>query len=183
MAAREPTSDPSGWRLAHFTGTNYDKGRSWFVQAAWFAVSHLIFQKWWCSRRLRLTLLRSFGAVVGEGVLIRQRVRIHWPWKLEVGADTWIGEDVWILNLESVTIGRDVCLSQGAFLCTGSHDRRSASFEFDNAAISVEDQSWIATQALVLRGVTVGSRVVVGARSVITRDVPTGSVVPAAERW
>ena len=175
--------ESQNWRLRDFSGAGYDKGRGRPIQAAWFAISNLVFMSWWCPRRLRPILLRLFGADIGDGVVIRHRVRVLWPWKLRVGDDTWIGEDVWLLNLEQITLGSDVCLSQGAFLCTGSHDRCSPSFEFDNGPITVGDQSWIAAQALILRGVTVAPKAVVGARAVVTRDLCTGSLVPAGERW
>jgi putative colanic acid biosynthesis acetyltransferase WcaF len=190
MTSPKHTSEPHpsqlsvrGWRLREFSGAGYDKGRSLPVQAAWFAVSNLVFSSWWCPKRLRPILLRLFGAEVGTGVLIRHRVRVLWPWKLHVGNDTWIGEDVWVLNLEQVTVGDDVCLSQGAFLCAGSHDRRSPSFEFDNGPITIGNECWIAAQALLLRGVRVHERSVIGARAVVTKDVPAGTHVPANERW
>ena len=119
--------------LAGFAGTGYDRGRSRAHQIAWYAVQNLVFAKWWLPARLRPRLLRAFGATVGTGVLIRNGVRVHWPWKLTIGDDSWIGEDAWILNLEPVAIGHDVCVSQEALLCTGSHDRDSPTFEFDNA--------------------------------------------------
>jgi putative colanic acid biosynthesis acetyltransferase WcaF len=168
--------------LAGFTGAGYDKGAPVWKQAAWFAVQNLVFGAWWTPRRVRCALLRLFGAKVGTGVVIRHRVRVLWPWKLEIGDHCWIGEDVWLLNLEPITIGHDVCLSQGAFLCTGSHQRRSPTFEFDNAPIVVDDGAWVAAQALVLRGVKIGGNAVVGARAVVTRDVPADAAVKPAER-
>jgi putative colanic acid biosynthesis acetyltransferase WcaF len=120
-----------------------------------------------------------FGATIGDGVVVRHRVRIHWPWKLTVGDHSWIGEDVWILNLERVRIGSNVCVSQGVLLCTGSHDRRSPTFEYDNAPIVVEDGAWVAARATVLRGVTVGADATIGACALVTRDVPAGATVLA----
>lgn len=125
--------------LTSFTGRGYDKGAPLAVQALWFAVSHLVFQKWWCPTKVRVRILRSFGARIGDDVLIRQRVRVHWPWKLSVGSAVWIGEGAWFLNLEPVTIGSNVCISQEALLCTGSHQRSSPTLEFDNGPIHVED--------------------------------------------
>lgn len=165
--------------LAGFTGAGYDKGRPVPVQALWLAISGLLITRWWCPGRVRVAVLRAFGANIGENVLIRHRVRIHWPWKLTVGSDTWIGEDTWILNLEPVTIGSDVCISQSVLLCTGSHDRRSSTFEFDNAPIVIEDGAWVAARATVLRGVTVGSDAVVGATALVTADVPAGATILA----
>ena len=165
--------------LAGFTGAGYDKGRGVAWQALWMAVSGLIIMKWWCPLRLRIALLRAFGATIGEGVLIRHNVRIHWPWKLTVGDDSWIGEDAWVLNLEPVIVGSNVCISQAVLLCTGSHDRRSATFEFDNAAIVVSDGAWLAARCTVLRGVIVGEDAVIGTGVTVVRDVPAGSLVRA----
>jgi putative colanic acid biosynthesis acetyltransferase WcaF len=169
-------------RLRGFTGAGYDKGRGPVPQVAWMAVSGLIVTRWWCPAGVRVRILRGFGATIGDGVLIRHRVRIHWPWKLTVGDDSWIGEDAWILNLEPVTIGSDVCISQGVLICTGSHDRRSPTFEFDNAPVVVEDGAWVAARATVLRGVTIGHDAVVGATALIAADVPPRTTVlaPAA---
>ncbi len=163
-------------RLDRFTGAGYDKGRPPTTQLAWMLVSGLVFRRWWCPAALRVAILRAFGATIGEGVLIRHEVKIHWPWKLTIGDHSWIGEQVWILDLEPVTIGRQVCLSQGVLLCTGSHDRHSPTFEFDNAPIVIEDGAWVATRATVLRGVTIGADAVVGATALVTTDVPAGAV-------
>lgn len=166
-------------RLDRFTGAGYDKGRPPGVQALWLLTSGLVVRRWWCPSGLRLRILRAFGATLGEGVLIRHDVKIHWPWKLTVGDHCWIGEGAWILNLEPVTLGSQVCISQDVLLCTGSHDRRSPSFEFDNAPIRVEDGAWVAARATVLRGVTIGPDAVVGATALVTHDVPAGGVVLA----
>ncbi|WP_317159575.1 LbetaH domain-containing protein [[Mycobacterium] appelbergii] len=127
-------------------------------------------------------MLRLFGAKIDGGVIVRHEVKIHWPWKLEVGHNSWIGEEVWILNLEQVTIGSNTCISQGVFLCTGSHDRRSPTFEFDNAPVVVGDSVWVAAKASVLRGVRVGDGATVGATALVTADVSAGTTVLAAQR-
>lgn len=125
--------------------------------------------------KLRIAILRAFGATVGQGVIIRHGVRIHWPWKLTVGDHVWIGVDAWLLNLEHITVGSNVCISQGALLCTGSHLIDSPTFEFDNAPIHVLDGAWIAARATVLRGVTIGEEAIVGATSLVAQDVPKGA--------
>lgn len=165
--------------LAGFTGAGYDKGRGIAWQVAWMVISGAVTSRWWCPLALRIALLRTFGAGIGDRVLIRHNVRIHWPWKLTVGDDSWIGEDVWILNLEPVVIGSDVCVSQAVLLCTGSHDRRSPTFEFDNAGIIVGNGAWLAARCTVLRGVTVGEDAVVGAGVVVPKDVPPGTLLRA----
>lgn len=172
----------STWRLDQFTGAGYDKGRSRGVQVLWLLTSGLVVRRWWCPARLRAAILRAFGARLGRGVLVRHDVRVHWPWKLTVGEHSWIGEGAWILNLEPVTLGAHVVISQEVLLCTGSHDRHSPSFEFDLAPIVVGDGAWVAVRATVLRGVRIGPGAVVGATALVTRDVPPGAVVlaPAA---
>jgi putative colanic acid biosynthesis acetyltransferase WcaF len=166
--------------LASFRGAGYDKGRPYIVQAAWFATQNLVFSKWWLPQVLRPILLRLFGADVGQNVFIRHHVRVLWPWKLAIGDNCWIGEDAWMLNLEPVSIGHDACLSQGAFLCTGSHDMTSPSFEYDNGPITIGDGVWIGAQAMILRGVTIGRGSVIAARARVSSDVSSGSLVKSA---
>ncbi|MGV9860913.1 putative colanic acid biosynthesis acetyltransferase [Gordonia sp. NPDC003425] len=166
------------WSLRDFTGRGYDKGRPFSIQALWMLIRSPL-SRWWVPNRVRIGVLRAFGARIGKGTLIRHDVRIHWPWKLEIGDDTWIGERAWILNLEPVIIGSNTCISQDVLLCTGSHDRKSSSFEFDNGAIVVDDSVWVAIRATVLRGVTLGEGAVIGATALVARDVPPGGVVLA----
>nr|WP_137809813.1 MULTISPECIES: putative colanic acid biosynthesis acetyltransferase [unclassified Gordonia (in: high G+C Gram-positive bacteria)] len=168
--------------LAGFTGLGYDKGRNKALQAAWLAVSYAIFQSWWCPNAARVAILRTFGARVGRGAVIRQRVRVHWPWKLEIGDHCWLGEGVWLLNLEQITIGSNTCLSQEALICTGSHDHRSPTFEYDNGAITIGDEVWIAARATVLRGLSIGDRAVIGCGNIVTKDVAAGTIVRVNDR-
>lgn len=169
----------ANWSLAGFTGEGYDKGRGALSQVLWFSISALLVTHWWCPNALRCAVLRLFGAEIGPGTLIRHRVRIHWPWKLVIGANSWVGEGAWILNLEPVTIGDDVCISQDVLLCTGSHDRRSPTFEFDNAPIRIADGAWIAARATVLRGTSIGRNSVVGATALVTANVAANTIVLA----
>ena len=148
--------------LAARRGRPYDKGRGFVAQALWVAVSTLIFTQVWCPNRLRCALLRWFGANIGHGVLIKHRVRVQWPWKLSIGDNSWVGTDAELYNIDNIVIGSDVCISQHVYLCTGSHDRRSPTFEFDNGPIVVEDGAWLCARSTVLRGVTIGANSVVG---------------------
>ncbi|MDL5158973.1 hypothetical protein [Actinomycetospora termitidis] len=165
-------------RLQDFTGAGYDKGRSTAWQMTWWIVSHIVFQAWWCPARLRPAILRAFGAQVGPGCNIRNGVKIHWPWKLEIGDHCWIGEEAWLLNLEPIYIGDQVCISQQAFLCTGSHRRRDPNFEYDNAPIIVGDGAWIALRAIVLRGAAVPADGLVPAGAVFQREVAANITRP-----
>ncbi len=112
--------------------------------------------------KFRILLLRLFGAKIGNGVVIKPRVQIKYPWKLSIGDNSWIGEHVWIDNLAEVLIGHDVCISQGAYLCTGSHDWTSATFNLIMQPIVLEAHSWVCAKAIVGPGSIVGQGAVVG---------------------
>jgi putative colanic acid biosynthesis acetyltransferase WcaF len=126
---------------------------------------------------------------VGRGVVIKPRVNIHLPWKLVVGDFAWIGEEVFILNFEQVTIGTHCCISQRAFLCTGNHDFRQPDMPYRNRPITIEDGAWVGAQAFVAPGVTIGSDTVVTAGSVVTKSQPPQMVCggnpcfPTKPRW
>lgn len=145
------------------------------------AVSTLIFTQVWCPSRLRCAILRLFGAQIGDGVLIRHRVSVQWPWKLVIGDHSWVGVGAELYNLDDIVIGSNVCISQYAYLCTGSHDRTSETFEFDNGPIVVEDGAWVCARTTVLRGVTIGANSVVGATSLVAHDIPPDSIVQTAQ--
>lgn len=156
-----------GRTLARFDSTGYDRGRNRIWQAIWFATSFLVFQQFWCPSRWRPSLLRMFGATIGDRVFIRHDVRIMWPWKLSIGSDCWLGEGLRVINLEQVKIGNDVCISQEAMLCTGSHDHRKADFPNRNTPITIHDGAWIGARASLLPGVIIGRCSVVAAGEVV----------------
>lgn len=165
--------------LAARRGRPYAKGRGYLSQALWVALSTLVFTQVWCPNRVRCAMLRWFGATIGEKVLIKHRVRIHWPWNLSIGDNSWVGTDAELYNVADIVIGSDVCISQHVYLCTGSHDPHSPTFAFDNGPITVEDGVWLCARSTVLRGVTVGANTIVGATALVTSDVPPHSVVRA----
>lgn len=177
--SNQQSGDTGRMNLRGFQGHGYTKGRSRLVQAAWLCTQGLLLRHWWCPAKVRIAVLRAFGAQIGEGVLIRHRVRIHWPWKLRIGEGSWIGEGVWLLNLEPISIGQNSCLSQDVFVCTGSHRFDEPTFEFDNAPVHIGNRTWLAAQSTVLRGVTVGDDVLVGAKALVVKDVPDGARVLA----
>jgi putative colanic acid biosynthesis acetyltransferase WcaF len=163
--------------LRSFTKEGYDKERIWIIQALWFAVSNLIFMKWWLPKAIRPKILRIFGGKIGERVFIRHNVKILWPWKLVVGDDCWLGEEVWILNLEPVVLGNDVCLSQRVMICTGNHDYKSSSFDYLNKPINIGHGVWIATQSLILPGVSIGKNSSILANVTVSEDIGDYTVV------
>jgi len=120
---------------------------------------------------LKVRLLRLFGAKIGIGVMIKPGVNIKYPWKLEIGDHAWIGERVWIDNVEPVKIGKSACLSQGVLLLTGSHDHTKTTFDYLCGPITLEDGVWIGAKAMVGKGVTCHSHSILGVNSVAERDL------------
>ena len=120
-----------------------------------------------------MTALRCFGATVGEGVVIRSRVNVTFPWNLSLGDHVWIGDEVLILSLAPVVIGSHVCISQRAFLCTGSHKFHRETFDLVTKPIVIEDGCWIAATVFVGPGVTIAKGTLCAAGSVVMKDLST----------
>src|SRR5882724_10849739 len=112
-------------QLYRYDNSWYSPGASSFKRLLWYFINALFFQMPFNpSSSVKVFFLRLFGAKLGKGINIKPGVNIKYPWFLEVGDDTWIGEEVWIDNLTTVKIGKNVCLSQGAMLLTGNHNYR-----------------------------------------------------------
>ncbi len=81
--------------------------------------------------------------------MIKPKVNIKYPWKIEIGDHSWIGEGVWIDNLAHVRIGKNVCLSQGAMLLCGNHNYKKSTFDLEVKEINLEDGVWISARSFV----------------------------------
>lgn len=121
-------------------------------------------------------MLRAFGAKIGKGLVIKNNVIVKSPWNLTVGDNCWIGESVWIDNLDKVSIGSNVCISQGALLITGNHDYTKSNFPYRNAPITVEDGAWIGANTTVTAGVTIARNSVITVGSVVTKTTEPGMI-------
>jgi putative colanic acid biosynthesis acetyltransferase WcaF len=164
--------------LSGYTTGDFQRGASTLKEAAWWAVRALFFQTPipWPSR-LRVAVLRLFGARIGEGVVIRSHVNITFPWRFSAGDHVWIGEEVLILTLAPVTIESNCCISQRAFLCTGSHDFSSPTFSLRTSPITIREGSWVAASAFIAPGVQIGPGSMVAAGAIVLADVPPRVIV------
>jgi putative colanic acid biosynthesis acetyltransferase WcaF len=163
---------PNQVDLSSYRPVDFVRGAGFIKESSWLLTSFLLFQLCPISLSgLKSWLLRQFGARIGRGVVIKPRVKITFPWKLEVGDYTWLGEECWLLNLDRIVIGSNACISQRAFLCTGSHDYRRTTFDLIVKPITVEDGAWIGANSWVGPGVTVGTHAVLTAGSVAVRKL------------
>lgn len=167
-----PDSPTTPRDLSAYAAEGFDRGASRMTEALWILVRCVFFDTSfpWPSA-LRAILLRLFGAWVGDGVVIRGKVNITFPWRVRIGSNAWIGDEVLILSLAPVEIGESVCISQRAFICTGSHDHSKPAFDLITKPVTIRRGVWVAAQAFVGPGVEIGEGSVVSAGSVVMENV------------
>lgn len=124
----------------------------------------------------RLFLLRRFGARVGRGSKVAPSCFVWAPWNLEMGEFSVLGDRVDCYAMAKIRIGSKVAISQRSFLCAGTHDVTSPLRPLVTRPIRIGDHAWIAAETMVMPGVRIGTGAVIGARSLVTRDMPDWTV-------
>ncbi len=122
-------------------------------------------------------LLRMFGAKIHPSAVVYSSANVYYPANLEMEAYSCLASEVDCYNVALIKIGANSTVSQGAYLCTASHDITNPLNPLITASIIIEDQAWIAADAFVGMGVTIGQGAVVGARAAIFKDVEPWTVV------
>lgn len=158
-------------KLDSYAVGDFDRGRSKLIEMIWYILFYPLVASYLPGSLWRSFVLRLFGAKISVGVVIKPRFRVKFPWRLSVGSHSWIGEAVWIDNLAQVRIGSHACISQGAYLCTGSHDWSLESFDLITKPIIVENGAWVGARANVAPGVIVGTGAVLGLGATATDDL------------
>lgn len=163
-------------RLNNYRNDGYKPGNPLKI-SLWYLLSILFFKTSLpFPSSLKVAILKLFDAKIGSGVVIKPSVNIKYPWFLKIGSDVWIGENVWIDNLANVKIGKNVVLSQGAFLLTGSHNYKKETFDLILGEIVLEDGVWIGANATVCPGVTCNSHSVLAVGSIATKDLESYTI-------
>lgn len=159
--------------IKSFKLPNNFRGRSkWYVQFWWICQSTLFGMSPQFMYSWRKMLLIMFGAKIGSNVLIRPSARITYPWKLEIGDNCWIGDDVCLYSLDNIKIGSDVVISQRSYICSATHDHSEKCFDMVGSPVKIENEVWIATDVFVAPGVTIKRGSVIGARSSVFKNIP-----------
>jgi putative colanic acid biosynthesis acetyltransferase WcaF len=157
--------DPIDLSLAGTPG--YSRGRSRFVEALWWVTEFFVLTNpLQPSSRMRVVALRVFGSSVGRNVILRPRLRVKYPWRLEIGDHSWIGEEVWLHNQDRLRIGSNVVISQGTFITTGSHETQST-MDLVTKSVIIEDGAWLTVRCIVLPGSEVGRNAIATPGSVV----------------
>jgi len=174
----------SGERTAdvHLDVTANRRARKWshkeLVGRALWALAHPFFA--WSPRPLwgwRRLLLRLFGARIGREVHIYPSARIAIPWNLTIADHAAVGDRAILYALGPITLAERVTISQGAHLCAGTHDYRDPTMPLLKPPIAIDCDAWICADAFIGPGVRIGTRAIVGARCVVTKDVESRAVM------
>jgi putative colanic acid biosynthesis acetyltransferase WcaF len=163
--------------LKSFSVPDDFRGRSKITVQLWWIVQATLFS--WSPQMLfgwRRFLLRSFGAKIGKNTLIRSTVKVTYPWKVEIGSNTWVGDDCVLYSLGEIKIGNNVAIAHKVYFNTGGHDYQSERFEIFSKPIRIEDECWITNDVYIAPDVVIGKGCVVGARSTVLKSLPAGKI-------
>lgn len=125
----------------------------------------------------RCLLLRLFGAKIGARVSIYSSSEIWAPWNLTLGTGATVGGKSKLYTVGPIFVCEQAIISQGAHLCTATHDQNSQTFDLMVGPITVEANAWVAAEAFIGPGVTIGQGAVVAARAVVLRSVAPAMIV------
>jgi putative colanic acid biosynthesis acetyltransferase WcaF len=163
--------------LESYNNHPYHPGGNLLKRVLWHYVSGFVFKtSLFPVYGIKVALLRLFGAKIGSRVEIKPCVNIKYPWLLNIADEVWIGENAWIDNIAMVTIGSNVCISQGATILTGSHNYKKTSFDLITGPVTIENGAWIGALATVNQGLIIGSHAVLTTGSVATKNLQPYSI-------
>ena len=164
-------------QLNTYNNSWYNPGAHKLVCLIWYMVNAIVFNSYLMPiSSIKVSILRIFGASVGEGVVIKPRVNIKYPWNLSIGNHVWIGEEAWLDSLTNIEIKDHVCISQGAYLLTGNHNYKKNSFDLMVLPITLEESVWIGAKSIVCPGVYCGKEAILTAGSVATKNLLANTI-------
>lgn len=153
--------------------------RNFFVRFVWKLVWTVLARPTprWILNGWRVFILKCFKARIGAKCRVPGGTDIWYPSRLTMGRSVWIDVNVKLYCVNRITLGNNVIISDGAYLCTAQHDITDPAFALTTAPITIGDSAWIGARAIILPGRKVGEGAVVAAGAVVTRDVEPWTVV------
>ncbi|AUC59902.1 putative colanic acid biosynthesis acetyltransferase WcaF [Cyanobacterium sp. HL-69] len=175
---QNPVLDTEPWfNLSKYNQNHFDRGKPlWFI-LLWWIVEGIIFPLTPHNfNGVRRTLLKLFGAKVGKQVVIRSSARFLYPWKVEIGDYSWIGDRTYFYSLDKIIIGSHTVISQHSYLCTGSHDYNQTTFDLITSPIMIGNGVWVASDCFIAPGVKIGANTIIGTRSTVLHNIPSTKI-------
>jgi putative colanic acid biosynthesis acetyltransferase WcaF len=126
--------------------------------------------------KFRAFIFRVFGGSSEGTVFIHQSARIHFPWNVTLKDRSAIGERAWIYSLDKIVLYEGSTVAQESFICTGSHDFSTPDYVLVTAPIIIQKDSFIGARAIVLPGVTIAEKTIIGAGAVISKSTEINGV-------
>ena len=136
----------------------------------WYLVNNLIIYSFFPSSKLRILLLKLFGATIGKKVIIHPYTNIKYPWQLEIGDYSWIGARVWIDNIANVKIGKNCCISQDVYFCTGNHNFKKEEFDLMSEDITINDNCWVGAKSVLCPGVNLKENSIIKVNTTLKKN-------------
>ena len=122
-------------------------------------------------------MLRVFGAKIDSDVFIYSSAKIFIPWNLIMKSKSCLGPNCEIYNLGPVQIEKKATISQYVYVCNGSHDLNDTRLPLLIGHIHIGENVFIGAKALIMPGIKIHDSAVVGAGSVVTKDVDPYTIV------
>jgi putative colanic acid biosynthesis acetyltransferase WcaF len=140
------------------------------INILWYLINNLYLNSCLPSNKIKIFLLKIFGAKIDSNVIIKQYVKIKFPWNLQIGKNSWIGEGVWIDNIKMVDIKENCCISQGVYFCTGNHNYKKKTFDLTAKEITIGQSCWIGAKSTIGPGINLKSKTFIKLGSIITKN-------------
>jgi putative colanic acid biosynthesis acetyltransferase WcaF len=170
-------------RLNEFDKSNLQRGRGKLTEVAWWLVKVAVVQsKFPWPSIVRKTLLIAFGAKIGKGFYCRPELSVHFPWKLSIGDNVWLGDRTTLHNIFPLVIESNVAFGHEVFVTSGSHDIEDSRFAYRNAPVHIESSVFLGSRCVVQAGVRISEGSAIAAGAVVTRDTKSWTLyggVPA----
>lgn len=140
---------------------------------------------WWCfcswtpkpANPWRLFWLKAFGAKIHGRPFVHQRARIQIPWNMVLYHRAALGDRANAYSLDRIEIHAHATVAQEAYLCTGTHAFDNPEKNLVTAPVIIGSHAFIGARAFIMPGVSIGEHAVVGACSVVTKDVLPSTTV------